>query len=164
MSSTDRIEKQVFLRASQERVWRAISDAKEFGDWFGVAFDGQFVPGAELQGRVTPTKADPEVAKLQEQYAGTQFTVYVDRIEPMRVFAYRWHPFAIDPAVDYSKEPATLVTFTLEPKDDGTLLTVTETGFDAIPLARRADAFEANAEGWAMQVQMIEKYLLLPQS
>lgn len=164
MSSTDRIEKQVFLRAPQERVWRAITDAGEFGDWFGVAFEGEFVPGAELRGRVTPTKADPEIAKMQERYEGAPFTVYVDRIEPMSVFAYRWHPFAIDPAVDYSNEPTTLVTFTLEPQKDGTLLTITESGFDAIPLARRADAFEANDEGWAMQTQMIEKYLLLPQS
>lgn len=164
MTSTDRIEKQVFLRAPQERVWRAITDATEFGNWFGVAFEGGFAPGAEMRGRVTPTKADPEVAKMQEKYTGAPFTVYVDRIEPMSVFAYRWHPFAIDPAVDYSNEPTTLVTFTLEPKDDGTLLTITESGFDAIPLARRADAFEANDEGWAMQAKMIEKYLLLPQS
>lgn len=164
MASNDRIEKQVFLRAPQERVWRAITDTKEFGNWFGVAFDGPFQTGTELRGRVTPTKADPEIAKLQEPYVGAPFTVYVDRIEPMNVFAYRWHPYAMDPAVDYSSEPMTLVTFTLEPKDDGTLLTVTETGFDGIPLARRADAFEANDEGWAMQVQMIEKYLLLPQS
>ncbi len=164
MTSTDRIEKQIFLRAQQERVWRAISDADEFGKWFGVQFDGDFTPGTELRGRVKPTIADPDIAKMQEQYAGAPFTVYVDRIDPMSAFAFRWHPFAIDPAVDYSKEPMTLVTFTLEPKDDGTLLTVTETGFDSIPIARRANAFEANEEGWAMQAQMIEKYLLLQQS
>lgn len=162
--STDRIEKQVFLRAPQERVWRAIVDAKEFGNWFGVEFDRDFAAGAELRGLVKPTVADPEIAKMQEKYAGMPFTVYVDRIDPMKSFAFRWHPFAIDPAVDYSKEPMTLVTFDLEPKDGGTLLTITESGFDGIPLARRADAFEANDEGWVMQTQMIEKYLLLPQS
>ncbi len=163
-TSTDRIEKQIFLKAPQQRVWRAISDAKEFGNWFGMELDGDFAPGTEMRGRIKPTKADPEVAKLQEKYTGMPLAFYVDRIEPMSLFAYRWHPFAIDKSVDYSQEPMTLVTFTLEPKSDGTLLTVVESGFDNIPIKRRADAFEANEEGWAMQVQMIEKYLLLPQS
>lgn len=163
-STTDRIEKRVFLRAPQARVWHAISDSTEFGNWFGMELDGEFAPGAEMRGRIKPTKADPEVAKLQEKYTGKPLAFFVDRIEPMNLFAYRWHPFAIDESVDYSKEPMTLVTFKLEPKDGGTLLTVVETGFDSIPLERRADAFEANEEGWAMQIQMIEKYLLQTQS
>jgi uncharacterized protein YndB with AHSA1/START domain len=163
-SSTDRIEKQVFLRAPQERVWRAISDATEFGSWFGMELDGDFKPGAQMRGRIKPTKADPEVAKMQEKYTGQPLAFYVDRVEPMSLFAYRWHPFAIENSIDYSNEPMTLVTFTLEPQDGGTLLTVVETGFDSIPIKRRADAFEANEEGWALQMQMIEKYLLLHQS
>ena len=164
MTSTDRIEKQVLLRAPQERVWRAISDANEFGNWFGMELDGSFAPGARMRGRIKPTIADPAVAKMQEQYTGMPLAFYVERVEPMTVFAYRWHPFAIDGAIDYSNEPMTLVTFTLEPTEDGTLLTVVESGFDSIPIERRADAFEANEEGWSLQLQVIEKYLLLSQS
>jgi uncharacterized protein YndB with AHSA1/START domain len=163
-SSTDRIEKRVFLRAPQERVWQAISDATQFGDWFGVEFDGTFAPGAQLTAKIRPTKADPKVAKMQERYTGMAMAIYVETIEPITVFSFRWHPFAIDSTVDYSREPMTLVTFTLEPAGDGTTLTIVESGFDAIPLERRADAFEANNEGWELQAQMIEKYLLLPAS
>src|ERR1700691_5180473 len=101
--NTDRIEKRILLRAPHERVWRAISDAKQFGSWFGVAFDGTFVEGARLTGKITPTTVDPEVAKLQEPYAGTPFEFTVDRIEPMRRISFRWHPFAIDPNVAYSQ-------------------------------------------------------------
>ena len=163
-TTTDRIEKRVFLRAPQERVWRAVSDAAEFGSWFGVELDGKFAPGAEMRGRIKPTTADADVAKMQEKYTGTPMTFYVERFEPMRVLSFRWHPFAIDNSVDYSKEPMTLVTFTLEPAEGGTNLTVVESGFNAIPIARRAGAFEANEEGWAMVVQLIEKYLLQMQS
>src|SRR4051812_35928282 len=98
--STDRIEKTVLLRAPLHRVWRAISDPKEFGAWFGVEFDGPFVAGARVTGRITPTKADAEVAKAQTPYAGMKFDFTVDRIEPMRLFSFRWHPFAIEPGVD----------------------------------------------------------------
>jgi uncharacterized protein YndB with AHSA1/START domain len=163
-SSTDRIEKSLFLRAPQERVWRAISDAAEFGSWFGLELDGGFAPGIHLTGRIKPTRADADVAKMQEKYEGTPLAMYIERIEPMNAFAFRWHPFAIDRTVDYSKEPMTLVTFTLEPADGGTRLTVVESGFDAIPLARRADAFEANAEGWDMMLQVFEKHLFQRQS
>ena len=162
-SSTDRVEKQLFLLAPQDKVWHAISDAREFGNWFGVEFDREFAPGARMTGRIKPTKADLAVAEIQKKYAGMRMALVVERVEPMRVFAYRWHPFAIDPDVDYSTEPMTLVTFTLEPTEGGTMLRVVESGFDAIPIGRRADAFEANEEGWGMQMQMIEKYLLLPQ-
>ena len=159
ISSSDRIEKRIVLRASQERVWRAISDATEFGAWFGVELDGQFVPGAEMRGRVVPTKADPNVAKTQEKYAGTPLAFFVERVEPMSALSFRWHPFAIDQTVDYSKEPMTLVTFTLERSGDDTVLTIVESGFDSIPIARRADAFEANEEGWTLMAGLIEKYL-----
>lgn len=162
ISSTDRIEKRVLLRAPQERVWRAISDAAEFGSWFGVELDGSFASGAATAGRIKPTTADAEVAKMQEQYTGMPMTFYVEQMEPMRLFSFRWHPFAIDTTVDYSNEPMTLVTFTLEPVEGGTLLTIVESGFDSIPIARRADAFEANDEGWGLMVKLIEKHLLAP--
>jgi uncharacterized protein YndB with AHSA1/START domain len=159
MSNTDRIEKKVLLRAPRERVWRAISDAKQFGTWFGVAFDGPFVAGQRITGKMTPTKVDPEVARMQEPYAGMAFDYTVDRIEPMTLFSFRWHPFAIDPKVDYSKEPATLVVFELEEVPGGTQLTITESGFDRIPLERRAKAFAANEGGWQKQTELIAKYL-----
>jgi uncharacterized protein YndB with AHSA1/START domain len=158
-SGTDRIEKKVLLRAPVERVWRAISDAKQFGSWFGVKFDGPFAAGKSLIGRIVPTTVDPEVAKMQEAYAGTRFEFSIDRIEPMRYFSFRWHPYAVDPAVDYSKEPTTLVAFELEEVADGTRLTITESGFDRIPLERRAIAFARNEQGWTAQAALIEKYL-----
>jgi uncharacterized protein YndB with AHSA1/START domain len=157
--STDRIEKQVLLRAPRDRVFRAVSDAREFGSWFGVEFDGPFVVGSRITGKIVPTKADPEVAKSQEPYAGMPFDFTVDRIEPPHLFAFRWHPFAVDASVDYSSEPMTLVTFELKEVAEGTLLTVTESGFDDIPLARRAKAFTMNEQGWAAQTALIAKYL-----
>jgi uncharacterized protein YndB with AHSA1/START domain len=155
----DRIEKKVLLRAPRQRVWRALSDATEFGAWFGVRFDGPFAPGALLHGVVVPTTADPEVARKQKEYEGAPFDITVERMDPERLFSFRWHPFAIDPAVDYAAEPTTLVVFTLDEQEGGVLLTVTESGFDGIPLERRARAFQANEGGWALQVRMIERYL-----
>jgi len=156
---TDRIEKKVLLKAPHARVWKALTDAKEFGEWFGVKFDGAFVAGAAVRGVVVPTRADAEIARLQEPYAGKTFDITVDRIEPQKLFSFRWHPYAIEPGVDYSKEPTTLVVFTLDEKPDGLLLTVTESGFDRIPLERRAQAFAANEGGWTMQMTLIEKHL-----
>jgi uncharacterized protein YndB with AHSA1/START domain len=158
-ASTDRIEKRILLRAPHERVWNAISDSKQFGTWFGVEFDGPFVAGARMKGRIVPTKVDPEVAKAQQPYTGLAFECTVERIEPMRLFSFRWHPFAIDPKVDYSKEPTTLVVFELEEVAGGTQLTITESGFDRVPLERRAKAFASNDEGWTAQTKLIEKYL-----
>ncbi len=158
-SSTDRIEKKVLLRAPRSRVWRALTDAQEFGHWFGVKFDEPFTLGALQRGTITPTKVDPEVAKAQEPYIGMPFEMTIERLDAERLFAFRWHPYAIDPAVDYSSEPTTLVTFALEDVDNGTLLTVTESGFERIPLARRAQAFTANEGGWTMMVSIIEKYI-----
>jgi uncharacterized protein YndB with AHSA1/START domain len=159
---TDRIEKNVLLNAPLARVWRALTDAREFGRWFGVEFDGPFVAGAPLRGVIAPTQADAEVAKMQQPYAGKPFDITVERIEPQRLFSIRWHPYAIEPGVDYSKEPTTLVTFTLEEQPNGVLLTVTESGFDTIPLERRAKAFSANEGGWVLQMTLIEKHLARP--
>lgn len=157
----DRIEKKVHLKAPLERVWLAVSDASQFGFWFGVTFDGPFVAGQRLTGRITPTRVDPEVAALQKPHEGKPFTFQVDRIEPMHRIVFRWHPFAIEPDVDYSAEPMTEIVFALEPDGDGVLLTISESGFDRIPLARRAKAFAANDGGWSHQAQMIAKYLAL---
>jgi uncharacterized protein YndB with AHSA1/START domain len=156
---TDRIHKTVLLRAPLERVWQAVSDASKFGSWFGVAFDGGFAPGKHMAGTIVPTQVDPEAAKAQQPHAGARFELVVEAIEPMRLFSFRWHPFAIDPEVDYSSEPMTLVTFELEAVASGTQLTITETGFDRIPAARRAKAFEMNEHGWTEQLRLVEKYL-----
>jgi uncharacterized protein YndB with AHSA1/START domain len=155
----DRIEKQVVLRASRARVWRAFSDAKEFGTWFGVVFDGPFVAGERLTGKITPTKVDPEVAKAQQPHEGTPFEFSCEAIEPEHRISFRWHPFAVDRSVDYSNEPTTLIVFELRDVEGGTLLTITESGFSKIPLARRAKAFEMNDGGWSAQTMLVTKYL-----
>ena len=158
MMNTDRIEKKILLRAPQSRVWRAISDAAEFGTWFGMKFEGQFAPGALMRGVIVPTKVDPDVARKQKPYEGKPVEITIDRIEPESLFSFRWHPYAIEPGVDYSAEPTTLVAFTLAPLADGIELTVTESGFDSIPLDRRAKAFAANDGGWTLQMKNLEKY------
>jgi uncharacterized protein YndB with AHSA1/START domain len=160
-STTDRIEKKVLLRAPRERVWQAISDSNQFGSWFGVKFDGPFAADKRIVGKIVPTSVDPEVARLQEPHRGMAFEFAVDRIEPQRLFSFRWHPYAVESGVDYSKEPSTLVMFQLEEVSGGTMLTVTESGFDRIPLERRAKAFAANEGGWTHQMKLIEKYLAL---
>jgi len=157
--ASDRIHKTITLRAPRSRVWRALSDSAEFGRWFGVKFDGAFEAGAPLHGVVVPTTADPDVARQQQNYAGLPFDVVVDRIEPERVFSFRWHPFAIEKGIDYSAEPMTLVVFELEDVAEGTRLSVTESGFDRIPLDRRVKAFTANEHGWAMVVKLIDRHL-----
>ncbi len=161
MGSTDRIEKSVLLRAPRERVWHAISDSQQFGAWFGVKFDAPFVVGARMIGKIVGTTVDEEVAAMQKAHAGIAFEFSIDRIEPMRFFSFRWHPNAIDRAIEYSKEPTTLVTFELEEAADGTRLTIRESGFDQIPLERRAKAFASNEAGWSHQARLIEKYLAL---
>jgi uncharacterized protein YndB with AHSA1/START domain len=160
----DIIEKRVVLRAPCERVWRAISEAKQFGAWFGVEFDGEFKIGTRLIGRIAPTKVDSEVARLQQPYAGFPFEFHIERIEPMSLFSFRWHPFAVERNVDYSAEPMTLVEFRLEVVAEGTLLTIRESGFDSIPLERRAKAFTSNEGGWTHQLKLVEKYLERPLS
>jgi uncharacterized protein YndB with AHSA1/START domain len=158
-SPTDRIVKTTILKAPHDRVWRAISDAKQFGTWFGVEIVGSFEAGARMACKIAPTKVDPEIAKAQEPYAGTPFEIVVDRVEPMNVFSFRWHPFGVDKAID-SKEEMTLVEFKLEEVSGGTKLTVSESGFDKLPPERRAKAFAANEGGWAKQLELIAKYLV----
>lgn len=154
------IERQTLLRAPVERVWRAISDAREFGAWFGMAFDGPFVAGQSITGRLAPTQVDEDVARLQAPHAGLRFEFMVVSIEPPRRLVLAWHPFAIDPAFDYSAEPMTRIEFQLEDAGGGTTrLTITESGFERLPPERRAPAFEANSGGWTHQLRLIEKYL-----
>jgi uncharacterized protein YndB with AHSA1/START domain len=155
----DRIEKQVVLRAPLDRVWRAISDSQEFGQWFGVRIDGPFVAGTSVNATITGTTVDEEVAEMQRPHAGATATWQIVAVEPPRRFAYRWHPFAVDGGVDYGNEPTTLVEFTLSETPDGVLLTIVESGFDDIPEARRKDSFESNAEGWAIQTDLVRRYL-----
>ena len=161
--STDRIKKQVVLHAPMDRVWRAISDSQEFGRWFGVRIDGPFVAGTSVTATITGTTVDEEVAELQRPHAGAKATWQIVAVEPSRRLAYRWHPFAVDANVDYDGEPTTLVEFTVSPTPDGVLLSIVESGFDAIPAARRSAAFEANSGGWAKQVELVRKYLALEQ-
>lgn len=159
MSTTDRIEKKVTLRAPVARVWKAIADAKAFGTWFGVAFDGDFQVGEVTKGHIVPTKMDAEIAKAQEPYTGLACNVRVERIEPQRLLAFRWHPNAVETSTDHDAEPTTLVTFALREVPEGTELTITESGFDAIPLERRAKAFADNEQGWAAQTMLLGRYL-----
>jgi uncharacterized protein YndB with AHSA1/START domain len=158
--SADRMEKEILLHAPLQRVWRALSDSAEFGRWFGVKFDGQFAPGAGIRGVIVPTTVNAEVAKAQKAYEGMPFEITIEQMQTERLFSFRWHPFAVEPGVDYSDEPATLVVFALEEVPNGVLLTVTESGFDRIPLARRLKAFTANEQGWGMVVKLIEEYLV----
>ena len=146
--NTDRIEKRVVLRAPRSRVWRAISDAKEFGTWFRITLDGDFTEGAMLRGNVTIPGHEHLKVEME-----------IERIEPERYFSYRWHPYPKDPATDYSAEPMTLVEFTLEEAEGGTALTIVESGFDRIPLARRAEAFRMNTEGWGGQIKNLAAYV-----
>jgi uncharacterized protein YndB with AHSA1/START domain len=157
--NTDRIEKKILLRAPRKRIWRALSDSREFGHWFGLKFDGPFVPGTGITGVLSPTTVDPDVGAAQKSHEGLPFEIVIEQMEPERLFSFRWHPFAIEAGVDYSSEPMTLVAFRLEEAEGGVMLTVTESGFDQIPLERRAKAFTANEGGWGMMVKVIEKYL-----
>jgi uncharacterized protein YndB with AHSA1/START domain len=152
MTMTDRIERKILLKAPRSRVWRALSDTKEFGDWFGVSFDGKaMIAGKPLQGTIT-----------HPGYEHLAFEVLIERVEPERLLSWRWHPFAIDPSVDYTGEPMTLVVFELQETGDGTLLSVVESGFDNIPLSRRLTAFRMNTSGWEQQMHNIEKHVAAP--
>ncbi|AOJ05256.1 MULTISPECIES: SRPBCC family protein [Burkholderia] len=148
-TSTDRIEKRIVLHAPRSRVWRALTNADEFGVWFRVDLTGQaFEAGARVEGRIT--------------YPGYEHLVlrtWVERIEPEHRFSYRWHPAAVDPAVDYSQETPTLVVFELAGAEAGTLLTVVESGFDKLPIERRADAFRMNSGGWDEQMKNIAAHV-----
>lgn len=147
-STTDRIERTVLVRAPRSRVWRALTNAREFGTWFGVKVEGTFAPGARVRGAIT-----------HKGYEHVTWDITIERIEPERVFSWRWHPAAVELHVDYSTEPTTLVVFELTDVADGTQLTVTESGFDDVPLARRAQAYRMNGEGWTWQMKSIETYV-----
>lgn len=147
-STTDRIEKTIELRAPRSRVWRAIATATEFGSWFGVELEGEFVEGTTVFGRMTIPR-----------YEHVRLELRVERVEPERYFSYRWHPAAIDPAVDYSAEPTTLVEFTLEEVGSETRLTIVESGFDQLPIGRRAEAFRMNEGGWKGQIANIARHV-----
>jgi uncharacterized protein YndB with AHSA1/START domain len=147
--STDRIEQQVFIKASQARVWKALSNAEEFGDWFGVGLKGKtFVVGQAVSGKIT-----------YPGYEHLVWEVVIEQMEPERLLSFRWHPYAVDPEVDYSKEPTTLVVFELHDRDGGTLLTLVESGFDQIPEGRRAEAFRMNSGGWEEQMKNIKNHV-----
>ena len=145
-TATDRIEKTVIINAPRRRVWQAIADARQFGQWFQVKLDGDFKAGATIFGKIT-----------YPGYENLTLEMRVERIETERLFSYRWHPG--DPRTDYSAEPMTLVEFTLEDVPGGTRLTIVESGFDKIPLSRRAEAFRMNEGGWTEQVQNIQRYV-----
>jgi len=148
-SETDRIEKQITLRAPRVRVWKALTDAKEFGAWFRVNLDGQFAPGRRIRGNIT--------------YPGYEHLIMeatVERMDRERLFSFRWHPAAVDPKRDYSAEATTLVEFRLEESPDGgTRLTVVESGFDALPPDRRQEALRMNSGGWEIQVENIRVHV-----
>jgi uncharacterized protein YndB with AHSA1/START domain len=145
---SDRIEKQIELKAPVARVWRAITDHQQFGEWFKVKIDGPFVRGEVSRGHIT-----------HPGYEHLQWDAEVKEIRPESYFAYAWHPYAVDPKVDYSAEPRTLVEFHLEPTDTGTLLRITESGFDRIPAHRRAEAFKMDDSGWTGQIRNIANYV-----
>jgi len=144
----DRIEKQVELKAPISKVWRALTDHREFGEWFRVKLEGPFVPGQVSRGQIT-----------YPGYEHLKWEATVQKMEPEKLFSFTWHPYAVDPKTDYSNEPPTLVEFTLQKTANGTLLTVTESGFDKIPSGRRLEAFRMNDGGWAEQMKNIEKHV-----
>ena len=148
-TSTDRIERKVLIKATRARVWRAVSDAAEFGSWFGVDFKGKtFVAGKSVQGKIT-----------YPGYEHLTMEVLIDQVVPERLLSWRWHPAAIDPAVDYSQEPTTLVVFELEEVDGGVMLSVVESGLDKIPLERRATVLRLNSSGWDAQMENVRKHV-----
>jgi uncharacterized protein YndB with AHSA1/START domain len=144
----DRIEKRIELEAPVSRVWRALTDSREFGQWFGVKMNGPFVPGQVARGQIT-----------YPGYEHLTMEIAVQKMVPETLFSYTWHPYAVDPNIDYSQETPTLVEFKLEKIAKGTLLVVTESGFDRIPAHRRLEAFRKNEGGWAEQMKNIERYV-----
>jgi uncharacterized protein YndB with AHSA1/START domain len=143
-----RIEKRIELKAPVSRVWRALTDHREFGEWFGVRIEAPFVAGQPSQGQITVPG-----------YEHVRWQAVVQKMEPERLFSFTWHPYAVDPKMDYSKETPTLVEFHLQQSATGTLLVVSESGFDKIPADRRAEAFRMNDGGWAAQMKNIERHV-----
>ena len=149
-SDTDRIERSIVINAPRERVWLALTDADKFGTWFGASLQGQtFAAGQRVRGQITHCG-----------YEHVFFDAVIERIEPQHLMAWRWNPYAVDPAVDYSKEEPTLVTFTLDDAPGGaTLLKVVESGFDKVPPQRRLEAFRMNSRGWEAQLDNVARYV-----
>jgi uncharacterized protein YndB with AHSA1/START domain len=146
--SSDRIEKVIELKAPVSRVWRALTDHNEFGAWFRVRLDGPFVAGQVSRGNIT-----------HPGYEHLRWEAVVQKVEPERLFSFTWHPYGIDPDVDYSGETPTLIEFTLTPMGEGTLLRVVESGFDRVPAHRRDEAFRMNERGWGAQMKNIEQHV-----
>ena len=146
--TSDRIEKRFEVSASRSRVWRAISDADEFSAWFGIKLDRPFSPGATVLGRLD-----------NPRYAHVSVEIIVETMQPEGYFAYRWHPYPMDPAIDYSLEPTTLVEFTLDETPRGTVVTIVESGFDRLPATRRAEAYRMNEGGWASQAKKLADHV-----
>src|SRR5947209_19148824 len=144
----NRIEKRIELKTPVSRVWRALTDHREFGEWFRVKLDGPFVPGQISRGHIT-----------YPGYEHVKWEAVVQKMDPERLFSFTWHPYAVDPKTDYSKETATLVEFRLEKTTSGTLLLLTESGFEKIPADRRLEAFRMNDGGWAEQMKNIVSYV-----
>jgi uncharacterized protein YndB with AHSA1/START domain len=148
-TSTDRIERRVLINGTRARVWRAISNAAELGEWFGVDFKGKaFAAGKPIQGKIT-----------YPGYEHLTMEVVIEKIVPERLLSWRWHPAAVDSTVDYSQEPTTLVEFEIEEVEGGTMVSVVESGLDKIPLERRATVFRLNSSGWDEQMENIKKYV-----
>ena len=145
---SNQIEKSIELKASVARVWRALTDHREFGEWFRVKLEGPFVPGQASRGQIT-----------WPGYEHVKWEAVVQKMEPERLFSFTWHPYSVDPGKDYSQETPTLVEFRLEKTATGTLLFVTESGFDKVPSDRRDEAFRINDRGWAQQLENIEKHV-----
>jgi uncharacterized protein YndB with AHSA1/START domain len=144
----DRIEKLIEIAAPVSRVWQALTDSRQFGEWFLVKMDGPFVAGKPVAGQIT-----------HPGYEHVRMQIVVEAIQPQTLFSFTWHPYAVDPKVDYSQEESTLIEFRLQPTAGGTLLTVTESGFDKIPAQRRAEALLRNDSGWAQQMKNIQAYV-----
>ncbi len=145
----NRIEKRIELKAPVSRVWRALTDHREFGEWFGVKLDSPFAPGQISRGQIT-----------HPGYEHVKWEAVVQKMEPERLFSFTWHPYSVDPKMDYSKEEPTLVEFRLEKTTNGTLLVLTESGFDKILSDRRIEAFRMNEGGWTQQMKNIENYVV----
>ena len=169
MDSHDRIVKEVTLRAPLTRVWRAITDAAEFGQWFGVRLEGDFVAGKAMRGMFDKKIDAALIAEYQRslglppsgirQPEGDLVFCTVEQIEPLRYFSFRWIPYGIDADVDPKSEPMTLVEFHLEEVAEGTRLTITESGFDKVPEHRRERAYRMNEGGWAAQAENLRTYV-----
>ena len=148
MTRQNQIQKTIVIKAPRKKVWQALADSKEFGKWFGASIQDSFKPGTPARGKIT---------SKGNEHLNMEMTI--DRIVPEQVISWRWHPAAIDPSIDYSQEPTTLVQFTLEDQDGGTKLSMVETGFESLPPSRRDTALKMNDEGWSTQMKNIDRYV-----